>query len=76
MGPIPPPEILAGYEKALPGGADRILAMAATQQKHRHGMESKVLDSHIARSQQGLWCGLVVAIGGLSVFRLEYLSVW
>jgi len=67
MGPIPPPEILAGYDKALPGAADRILAMAETQQKHRHGMESKVLDSHIARSQQGLWCGLIVAIGGLSV---------
>ena len=67
MGPIPPPEILAGYEKALNGAADRILAMAETQQKHRHEMESKVLDSHIARSQQGLWCGLVVAIGGLSV---------
>lgn len=54
IGPVPPPEILAGYEKALSGTADRILAMAETQQKHRHGMESKVLDSHIARSQQGL----------------------
>ena len=71
MGPIPPPEILAGYEKALPGAADRILAMAESQQKHRHGMESKVFDSHIARSQQGLWCGLVVAIGGLSVSALS-----
>lgn len=27
-GPMPPPSILSGYEKILPGAADRILSMA------------------------------------------------
>ncbi len=33
-GPIPPPQILAGYEQLLSGSADRILCMAE-QEKQR-----------------------------------------
>lgn len=37
--PIPPPSIISGYENVLPGSADRILAMAENQAKHRQEME-------------------------------------
>ena len=38
-GPIPPPNIIKGYEEVLPGSADRILAMAEKQSNHRQEME-------------------------------------
>ena len=38
-GPIPPPEIISGYEAIIPGAADRILAMAEKQSQHRQEME-------------------------------------
>jgi len=35
-GPIPTPDIIAGYEKVLAGSADRIIKMAEKEQAHRH----------------------------------------
>ena len=43
-GPLPPPETLDGYEKTLPGAADRVFAMAEKEQSHRHDMEKDVND--------------------------------
>ena len=34
QGPLPPPDVFAGYETALPGAADRILRMAETSLQH------------------------------------------
>ena len=42
-GPVPPPEVLAGYEATLPGAADRILAMAERQSRHRQELETTVV---------------------------------
>ena len=42
-GPIPPPEILAGYEGVIEGSADRILTMAEEQSKHRKKLEEIVI---------------------------------
>jgi len=44
-GPLPHPEILSGYEKVLPGSADRILKMAEKQQDHRISNENKLVDA-------------------------------
>ena len=35
-GPLPDPEAIAAYERALPGAADRIFRMAEKEQEHRH----------------------------------------
>ena len=43
QGPIPPPEILAGYEGVIEGAADRILTMAEEQSKHRKKLEEIVI---------------------------------
>ena len=40
-GPLPPPNIIKGYEDILPGAADRILSMAENQAKHRQEIEKK-----------------------------------
>ena len=44
-GPLPPPEIMGGFEKVVPGAADRILAMTEKQGDHRREME-KILARH------------------------------
>lgn len=38
-GPLPTPQTLAAFEGHIPGSAERILAMAEGEQKHRHVME-------------------------------------
>ena len=40
-GPIPPPSMMADYDKIVPGGAAMILQMAQAEQKHRHRMEAR-----------------------------------
>lgn len=43
-GPMPPPNILSGYEKILPGAADSILTMTETQSRHRQQMEKRMIE--------------------------------
>lgn len=61
-GPIPPPNIIAEYEKILPGSADRLIAMAEKQSAHRQAMEKKMIE---AESRDGL-LGVIFgfALGG------------
>lgn len=69
QGPIPPPQILAGYENLLPGAADRIISMAEKETYHRQMMEKKALDSEInglkheaSDTRRGQYCGLLIGI--------------
>ena len=41
-GPLPPPSMLAEYDKIVPGGAGRLVTMAETQMAHRHRLEKEV----------------------------------
>jgi hypothetical protein len=47
QGPLPNPEILDRYEQILTGAADRIMAMAEDEARHRHEMEKMVLEADI-----------------------------
>lgn len=73
MGPIPPPEMLAGYEEVLPGSANRILEMAEKQSQHRMSLEKTVTESDVKRANNGL-----VMAFGLSIISLAaaaYLAI-
>lgn len=62
-GPLPPPEVLARYNEALPGGAERIVALAEEQASHRRRME--------ARGQVLLFAVVLVAlVGGIGLIAL------
>jgi len=61
-GPIPPPKMLAGYEAAVQGSGNRILAMAESQQAHRHTIEAKVVDANIEMERRGLMFGGLIAL--------------
>lgn len=63
-GPLPPADMLAEYDRVVPGLAERIIRMAErplemgeAQMHHRQQLENKVIRSDILRS----WAGLVVA---------------
>ncbi|MDW3683074.1 DUF2335 domain-containing protein [Cupriavidus sp. CV2] len=52
-GPIPAPDVLHDYNVLVPGSAERIIAMAEQQAKHRQELESRSLEGDIsARDRQ------------------------
>lgn len=62
-GPIPPEDMLAGYEKVLPGSADRLISMAERQQ--RYEFRIRLLSPTINL------LGLVLLVGLAAVFLLS-----
>lgn len=66
QGPLPPPEILAGYERVLPGAADRIISMAEMNQRHRHGLEARVIPAGIVSERIGQVFAFVLYLGTLA----------
>ena len=73
QGPIPHPGAFAEYEKTLQGAADRILAMAETQQAHRLRLEEKMIAVDARQSMSGLIAGFLVA---LAVLALAGIFAW
>lgn len=72
-GPLPPPEILEKYNAVEPGFANRIMAMAEEQSRHRQNMERMVIDRrtrHEGRAQV-LAFVLALAIGGGAVWLIS-----
>ena len=68
-GPLPPPSTLAAYENALPGSAERILAMAEAEAEHSRALEREQVRSEtsltaaeIASERRGVWLGFVLAV--------------
>lgn len=61
-GPIAHPRIIAGYEKFLPGSADRILSMAEEQQRHRFNMEDQHQLGAFQREKRAMDRGFILAI--------------
>lgn len=66
-GPIPPPEVLRGYEGLVPGAAKRMLDMAERQGEHRMSLERRVVGSDIQRSWAGLVCATIVSLAVIAL---------
>ena len=64
-GPIPPPELLAGYNNVLTNGAERIVSMAERQSNHRMQLENHVIKEELRQSEKGQNFALAIAILGL-----------
>ncbi len=61
VGPIPPPELLAKYERTLPGLADRLVLIAENESEHRRALQRRA-----ARlSELGLGAGFTIAMTAL-----------
>ena len=62
-GPIPPPSIIEGYERVLPGSADRIITMAEKQSEHRQKMEEKMISAESRDSLLGVIFAFLLGVG-------------
>ena len=83
-GPIAPDRIAAGWEKILPGSADRILVMSEVQQRHRIEMDKEhqriaaevdksIIIAFTERERLAMWFGFisVLALVGLSFHAMS-----
>ena len=61
-GPLPPPEILAKYNEAVPDGAERLLVMAEKQSSHRRQLEAKVISTDSRNSLLGVVFAFVLGL--------------
>lgn len=64
-GPLPPAEEFARYEQVCPGAADRIIAMAENQSRHRQAIENKSIEMTSRDSLLGLIFAFVFALATL-----------
>lgn len=75
QGPLPPPEMLERYNQIVPNGADRIVALAESQLRHRQRLESTVVDGNVTSQKRGqlfaFILGLVAIIGGIVLIGLD-----
>ena len=62
ISPLPPPSDLEGYEKTLPGSADRILKMAEDQMKHRQDIEKREIELDARDSLLGSVFAFIVSM--------------
>jgi uncharacterized membrane protein len=69
---------LIQYNEAVSDGAERIIALAERQAKHRMALETRVVDADIKRANWGLLAGFVVALAGLiiSYFLIDRGNAW
>ena len=66
-GPLPPPNILAGYDTIVPGCAKQIIEDMLSESSHRRAMEEKSLDNAIIYTKDGLDKGYQISVVGLIV---------
>ena len=71
-GPLPPPEVLAGYNEAFEGAAERIVTMAESQLKHRQEMEKQIVESNCRNELVGQIIGAVLS--GIAILGGIYLA--
>lgn len=56
-GQVPPPEILEGFDRLVPGTAARIIAWAEEEQSHRHRLEHDAQAANIESQRRQLAIG-------------------
>lgn len=73
-GPLPHPDILAGYERVHKGCADRLIKMAEQEAEHRRLQEALIVQAGIeadraraAEAKRGQLCALTIAIAALFI---------
>lgn len=64
-GPLPPPELLAEYDKIAPGCAEKIIQQFISQGNHRMRLEKMVIEGDTKRANWGLAAGFTLGLIGL-----------
>ncbi len=67
--------MLERYNQIVPNGADRIIAMAESQLRHRHRLEGTVVDGNVAAQKRGqlfaFVLGFIAIVGGIVLIVLD-----
>lgn len=50
-GPLPAPQVMAGYQRVNPAFPERIMRMAEREMEHRHARELRIIDGRLWRGQ-------------------------
>lgn len=66
-GPIPPPEILSGYNDVVQNGAERIINMAEKQSNHRMQLEDHAIKEELKQSRLGQIFGFTLGLVGMGL---------
>src|SRR5579871_3853888 len=61
-GILPDPTILARYNKIVPGSAERIIAMAERQARHRQTLEISVIRSNMVNEKSGILFAFIITM--------------
>jgi uncharacterized membrane protein len=61
-GPVPPPQILQGYDQIIPGAAERILRMAEEDAEHQKEIEKTAITLAGEEVKRGQRYGLTIGI--------------
>lgn len=64
-GPLPSPDDFAGYETVLSGAAERLLAMAESEQRHRHALEVDDAEHDRRQEKRSLTWGAALTLSGM-----------
>ena len=65
-GPLPPPQIIEGYNSVIPNAGEKILQMAIDQGNHRRFIETKIVEAQIDIQKRGQSFAFGIAIFGLA----------
>ena len=66
-GPLPSPELLARFERLLPGTAERIIKEFELNSEHSRSMEKCTIESSVKYAERGQYRGFVVSILGMVI---------
>lgn len=60
--PVPPAELLLGYNSAFENGGERLFRLVENQSTHRQTAETKVIDAQIQQSARGQMFAFIIAL--------------
>ena len=66
-GPLPPPDVLKGYNECFPKGAEEIFSMVREQAHHRMEIEKATLRAEIKQAATGQIFAFIIALAFLFV---------
>ena len=72
-GPIPDPERLAGYERVLPGAAERIFKSFEEENQHRRSLEKRIVHAETHQTIASTYAATLllaslITLGGILIF--------
>lgn len=72
-GPMPHPTVLEGYERLVPGAAERILVMAESDAKHQRELEISALRAAEGEVKRGQFFGFGI---GVTALGAAVMALW